>query len=72
MSKLLLSLLILGGLNMGSVGLFQFDFITWSLGGPDALASRIAQTFLAACAIWCLSFLFPSEKGNYTKVHRRR
>ncbi|MDR0404538.1 MAG: DUF378 domain-containing protein [Oscillospiraceae bacterium] len=72
MSKFLLFLLILGGLNMGSIGLFQFDVISWSLGGPDSLASRIAYSFLAACGIWCLSFLFPDEKNSYAKIHRRR
>lgn len=53
-----LILLIIGGLNWGSIGLFQFDIVAWLFGGADAILSRIVYTLVALSAIWCISFLF--------------
>ena len=41
MDRIALFLLIIGGLNWGSVGLFQFDIVAWMFGGSDAVVSRI-------------------------------
>lgn len=56
--KICLILLIIGGLNWGSIGLFQFDLVAWAFGGQDALFSRIVYTLVALSAIWCISLLF--------------
>ncbi len=53
-----LILLIIGGLNWGSIGLFQFDIVAWLFGGADSIISRIVYTLVALSAIWCISFLF--------------
>lgn len=53
-----LILLIIGGLNWGSIGLFQFDIVAWLFGGADSTLSRIVYTVVALAAIWCISFLF--------------
>ena len=44
--------MIVGGINWGLVGLFQFDFVGWLLGGSASIWSRIVFTLvgLAACA----------------------
>ncbi len=34
--KICLILMIVGGINWGLVGLFQFDFVGWLLGRPMA------------------------------------
>ena len=39
--KICLILLIVGGINWGLVGLFQFDFVGWLLGGSASIWSRI-------------------------------
>ena len=36
-----LILAIVGGINWGLIGLFQFDLVAWIFGGQDALLSRI-------------------------------
>ena len=50
--KICLILMIVGGINWGLVGLFQFDFVGWLLGGSTSIWSRIVFTLvgLAACA----------------------
>ena len=58
LDKIALTLLIIGGLNWGLVGIFQFDLIAWIFGGQTAIISRIIYAVVAVCAIWCISLLF--------------
>ena len=41
LDKIALTLLIIGGLNWGSVGIFQFDLVAWICGGQTGIISRI-------------------------------
>ena len=41
MDTLALILAVVGCLNWGLVGIFQFDFVAWLFGGQGALLSRI-------------------------------
>lgn len=56
--KIALVLLIIGGLNWGSIGLFQFDIVAWICGGPAAILSRIIYALVGLSALWCISLLF--------------
>ena len=56
--KICLLLSIIGSLNWGLVGLFQFDLVAWAFGGTDAIISRIIYTVIALAGIWCISLLF--------------
>ena len=56
LDKISLALVIIGALNWGSIGLFQFDIVAWIFGGQGAILSRIVYTLLAG--IWCISLLF--------------
>ena len=56
--KLCLILLIIGGINWGSIGLFQFDIVAWIFGGQGALLSRIIYTLVGLAGLWCISMLF--------------
>ncbi len=56
--RICLILLIIGGLNWGSIGLFQFDIVAWLFGGSASLISRIVYTVVALSAVWCISLLF--------------
>ncbi|MGI5936940.1 MAG: DUF378 domain-containing protein [Oscillospiraceae bacterium] len=58
MDRLALILLIIGGLNWGSVGLFRFDAVAAAFGGQTSSLSRVIYTIVALAAIWCISFLF--------------
>ena len=56
--KIVLSILIIGGINWGSVGLFNFDIVGWIFGGTDSIGARIVYVLVALCALWCVSLLF--------------
>ena len=58
MDKIALTLLIIGGLNWGSVGLFQFDLVDFACGGSASMISRVIYTLVGLSAIWCVSLLF--------------
>lgn len=53
-----LILIIIGGINWGSIGIFQFDIIAWIFGGQSAIVSRILYTLVGLAAVWCISLLF--------------
>ncbi len=58
LDKICLLLSIIGSLNWGLVGLFQFDLVAWIFGGSDSIISRIIYTVIALAGIWCISILF--------------
>ena len=57
LDKISLILVIIGALNWGSIGLFQFDIVAWMFGGQAAIVSRIVYTLVALAGIWCISML---------------
>lgn len=59
--KLALILLIIGGVNWGLVGIFEFDLVAWLFGGQTAILSRIVYILVALSAIWCISLLFRDD-----------
>lgn len=63
LDRIALVLLIIGGINWGSIGLFRFDIVSWIFGGQAAVASRIIYTIVGLAALWCVSLLFrPSRE----------
>lgn len=58
LDKLALLLVIVGAINWGSIGLFQFDIVGWLFGGQGSLISRIIFSLVALAGIWCISLLF--------------
>ena len=51
-----LTLVILGAVNWGLIGLFRFDLIGVIFGGMDSIISRIIYTLIALAGLYCLSF----------------
>ena len=58
LDRLALILVIIGALNWGSIGIFQFDAVAWLFGGQAAVVSRIIYSLVALAGIWCISLLF--------------
>ena len=52
LDRLALILVVIGAINWGSIGLFQFDIIAWAFGGQDAAVSRVIYTIVALAGIW--------------------
>ena len=64
LDKIALTLLVIGGLNWGSVGLFQFDLVAWIFGGQTGIVSRIVYVLVGLSAIWCVSLLFRDTRDT--------
>lgn len=66
--KICLILTIIGAINWGSIGLFQFDIVAAIFGGSDALLARVVYTVVALAGVWCISLLF--RKDAYEQPER--
>lgn len=64
LDKIALTLLVIGGLNWGSIGLFQFDLVAFIGGGQTGIFSRIIYTIVGLAAIWCVTLLFRDTKDT--------
>ncbi len=71
LDRIALILSIIGGLNWGLIGLFQFDLVAWFFGGQDAVLSRVIYVVVALSAIWCISLLFRSREHYIEAEHNR-
>ena len=58
MDKIALLLVIIGAVNWGLIGIFQFDLVASIFGGQAAVVSRIIYTLVGAAGLWCISLLF--------------
>lgn len=63
MDRIALILTVIGALNWGSIGLFQFDFVARIFGGQGSLLSRIIYTVVALAGVWCISLIFRSRES---------
>ena len=64
MDRIALVLLIIGSLNWGSVGIFQFDLVGFIGGGQSGVVARIIYILVALSAIWCISLLFRDSRRS--------
>lgn len=58
MDTIALILSIIGCLNWGLIGIFQFDLVAWLFGGQGAIISRIIYTIVGLAGLWCITLLF--------------
>jgi len=56
-----LILVIVGGLNWGSIGLFDYNFVTALLGGPESMIADIVFIAVGIAALWCITLLFKDK-----------
>lgn len=52
-----LILILIGALNWGLWGFFQFDFIAWICDGDSNWLSRLIYAVIGLAGLWGLSFL---------------
>ena len=62
LDRLALIILIIGGINWGSVGLFNFDLVSFIFGGSNEIVTRIIFMIVGLSALWCISLLFRSRE----------
>ena len=63
MDTIALILSIIGSINWGLIGIFQFDLVAWIFGGQDATFSRIIYSLVGLAGLWCITLLFRKGKG---------
>lgn len=59
--NLALSLVIIGAVNWGSVGIFGFDFVSAILGGSGSVLSRIVFSLVGIAGLWSIGILFKDK-----------
>ena len=68
MDTLSLILLIIGALNWGMIGIFQFDVVAAIFGGMSTVVARIIYTLVGLAGIWGISLLF--RRDGIRHAHR--
>lgn len=56
--KICIALIVIGGINWGLIGLFQFNLIGWLFSGSESLISRCIFTLVGAAALAAIPTLF--------------
>lgn len=56
MNRFALTLVIIGAINWGLIGIFGFDLVSWLFGGQLSVVSRIIYTLVGLAGIWSISF----------------
>lgn len=59
-----LVLIIIGALNWGSIGIFNFDIVGAIFGGQSSVISRVIFTIVGLAGLWGITFLF-RDKNTY-------
>lgn len=67
LDRIALILTIVGALNWGTIGLFQFDMVAFLFGGQDNIIARIVYSLVALGGVWCISLLF-RDREEITKI----
>ena len=67
-----LLLVIIGGLNWGLVGLFNFDLFAAIFGGSQTALARIVDILVGASAVWQLVALVRSTSIGEKLAQRNR
>ena len=58
LDRIALLLTIIGAVNWGLIGVFQFDLVAFECGGQGAVISRIIYSLVGLAGLWCVSLLF--------------
>lgn len=69
LDKIALALAIIGGLNWGSIGLFNFDLVALICGGSGTWMARIIYAIVGLAALWCLTLFFRNEENVTRRSH---
>mgnify|MGYP004720600627 CR=1 FL=1 len=63
--RIALALVIIGGLNWGSVGLFGLDIVAALFGGSASVMSRLVYILVCVAAIWSITLFFREETNEH-------
>ncbi len=60
-----LILVIIGAVNWGLIGFFQFDLVAFIFGGMDSWLSRIIYALVGISGLYSLTFFGRSSSGKF-------
>ncbi len=63
--RIALLLTIIGAINWGLIGFFQFDLVAFLFGGQDAIISRVVYALVGISGLINIGLLFASDKNRY-------
>jgi len=66
MDMLALLLVIIGALNWGLIGLFNFDLVAALFGGQTSFLSRIVYSLVGLAGLYSITFLMGNRIGGRT------
>ena len=64
LKKLILILLIIGGINWGLVGFFNYNLVSAIFGGNLVIISRIIYAVVGLSALYAITFLFRDNRQH--------
>lgn len=64
MKKLILILMIIGGINWGLIGFFNYNLVSGIFGVQLAVVSRIIYAVVGLSALYGITFLFQDERRH--------
>lgn len=67
MDTLALLLVIIGAINWGLIGLFNFDLVAAIFGGQSSLLSRIIYSLVGLAGLYSITFLLGNRVGERTE-----
>ena len=70
LSRIALALVIIGALNWGLIGFFQFDLVASIFGGQEALLSRVVYALVGISGLLCIRLLFKPDEEFDTVADR--
>ncbi|WP_010283679.1 DUF378 domain-containing protein [Bacillus timonensis] len=70
LQRLALALVIIGAINWGLIGFFQFDLVAAIFGGQDSLLSRIIYSLVGLSGLYSLMLLFKPDRETVPETSR--
>ncbi len=64
LKKLILILMIIGGINWGLIGFFNYNLVSGIFGAQLAVVSRIIYAVVGLSALYGITFLFQDERRH--------
>ncbi len=65
-----LVLVLVGAINWGLVGLFQFDLVAFLFGGSTTVLARVVYTLVGASAVALAGTVIATANGRHAAIPR--
>ena len=65
-----LTLVIIGAINWGLIGLFRFDLIATLFGGMESAISRVIYVIIGLAGLYCLSLYMKVDDESQQRTER--